>query len=619
MRRAGGSVRAGDACGGDGFGSVGPHRRLLTAMFRLANRSGHRRRTVRILLIVAFVLGGFVVEVTVGALSRPAYAHAQLLQTSPVDEAVAAAPPKRAWLRFDEAVTPTPESIQLLDPDGHKVKIGPPGHADGKGNTVAASLPPGLGKGTYTVAWRVVSADSHAISGAFRFSVGAPSVSVTSLDQGTSPVTSAAHAVGRGLAFLGLALALGGTVFFGVVWPAGARERRGRLIVWAGFVALGLGTVVVFLAQGPYATGESPATAFDPGVLRLTLDARIGRALLARLGIALAFAAVFANVIRRQGGDDRGDAEAKTPAAVLVLGAICGLGLVLTWPLTDHAHTGSQAWLAVPATSLHLLAITLWFGGLVPLTACVVSPAADRSARADLLTPALPRFSGLAQVCFTAIAVTGLYLAWREVGTFGALGGTGYGRLLLVKFGVVLVIVALAARGRRFARRYARGPREAAPAGALGRLRLSVAAEIVLGIGVLSLATVLVNTAPARTGYAPPVHEKVAIPATAGTHTGLDGGHVEVKLTPARQGPNVADIYLVAKDESLVNVPEVSGRLEPRNKSIGTLPVKLSAAEPGHYVASAMSIPYPGSWVLWLNIRTSDFDETPVHIPFTAR
>jgi copper transport protein len=581
--------------------------------------SRSRGGRLRILLIVAFVVGGFVAQVTVGAVSRPAYAHAQLLETSPVDEAVAAAPPKRAWLRFDEAVTLTPESIQLLDPEGHKVEIGAPAHADGKANTVAASLPLGLGKGTYTVAWRVVSADSHAISGAFRFSVGAPSASVTSPGRGTSPVTSAVHAVGRGLAFLGLALALGGTVFFGVVWPAGTRERRGRLIVWSGFVALGVGTVAVFLAQGPYATGESPATAFDPGVLRLTLETRIGRALLVRLGAAVALAAVFAHVVRRRGGDDRGDAEAKTPATVLLLGAICGLGLVSTWPLTDHAHTGSQAWLAVPATSLHLLAITLWFGGLVPLTACVVSPAADRSARADLLTPALPRFSGLAQVCFATIAVTGLYLTWREVGAFGALVGTGYGRLLLVKFGVVLAIVALASRGRRFARRYASGPREAAPAGALGRLRLSVAAEIAFGIGVLSLATVLVDTAPARTTYAPPVHEKVAVPATAGTHTGLDGGHVEVKLTPARRGPNVADVYLVAEDGSLVDVPEVSGRLESHKKSIGALPVKLSAAEPGHYVASGMSIPFPGSWVLWLDIRTSDFDETPVHIPFTAR
>jgi copper transport protein len=505
-------------------------------------------------------------------------------------------------------VTLTPQSIQLLDPAGDKVRIGAPDHADGKANTVAASLPADLGKGTYTVAWRVVSADSHAVSGAFRFSVGAPSASVTSVDDGAGQATRVVHAVGRGLAFLGLALVLGGAVFLVVLWPAGAGDRRGRLIAWVGFGALALGTVTVFLAQGPYATGEGLTTAFDPDVMRLTLATRIGRALLARLGIALVLAVLLATVVRQRNRGTR----TKTP--VLVLGAVCCLALVSTWPLTDHAHIGAQAWLAVPATGVHLLSIGLWFGGLVPLTACVVAPAAQGVRDLD---PALARFSLLAQTCFTMIAVTGLYLAWRQVGTLGALTGTTYGRLLLVKFCVVLVIVAFASRARRFVQRHAKG--ETASAGALRGLRRSVAAEVVLGTGVLSLTAVLVNTAPARTSYAPPVRAKVAFPVTAGTHTRLDGGHVEVELTPAKRGANVADIYLVAKDKTLVDVPEVSGRLQSAGKSIGALPVKVAAAEPGHYVASAMSIPYRGSWVLWLDIRTSDFDEVPVHFPFTAR
>jgi copper transport protein len=561
-------------------------------------------------------MSGLVVEVTFGAALRPAYAHAELVESSPVDNAVAGAPPQQARLRFNEAVTLTPQSIQLLDPNGDRVRIGAPDHADGKANTAAASLPADLGKGTYTVAWRVVSADSHVVSGAFRFSVGAPSAFTSVHDDKAGQVTPVVHAVGRGLAFLGLALTLGGAVFLVVLWPTGARERRGRLIAWAGFAALGLGTVVVFLAQGPYATGEGLTTAFDPDVLRLTLATRTGRALLARLGIALALAVLLTIVVRRR---NRDDGDARTPVAVLVLGAVCCLALVSTWPLTDHAHIGAQSWLAVPMTGVHLLSIALWFGGLVPLTACVVGPAARRDERVRLLDPALTRFSRLAQVCFTMIAVTGLYLAWRQVGTLGALGGTAYGRLLLVKFGVVLVIVALASRGRRFVQRRAKKPGETPPAGALRGLRRSVAAEVVLGAGVLSLTAVLVNTAPARTSYAPPMRAKVAFPATAGTHTRLDGGRVEVELTPAKRGANVADIYLVAKDKTLVNVPEVSGRLESAGKSIGSLPVKVSAAEPGHYVASAISIPYTGPWVLWLDIRTSDFDEVPVHFPFTAR
>ncbi len=81
----------------------------------------------------------------------------------------------------------------------------------------------------------------------------------------------------------------------------------------------------------------------------------------------------------------------------------------------------------------------------------------------------------------------------------------------------------------------------------------------------------------------------------------------------------MADIYLTGQDGSLVAVPEISGELQSPDRSVTALPVKVSAAEPGHYVAYAMSVPFPGSWVLRLDIRISDFDETPVRVPFTAR
>ena len=44
--------------------------------------------------------------------------------------------------------------------------------------------------------------------------------------------------------------------------------------------------------------------------------------------------------------------------------AACVVGLLLTWTLTDHSRTGVQAWLGVPAATVHLLAMALWLGGL---------------------------------------------------------------------------------------------------------------------------------------------------------------------------------------------------------------------------------------------------------------
>ncbi|MFD0737651.1 copper resistance CopC/CopD family protein [Planotetraspora mira] len=598
------------------------------------NHTGHRRaRLIARLAVVAILVAcGLVADLVSTAVTRPAYAHAYLTKSSPVDGQVLHSPPADVRLTFNEAVSFNQRSFQLLDVTGKKLAIGAPGYVDGKANTARVSLPASLVEGTYVLAWRITSADSHVVSGAFSFSIGRPSTLATPVEEDVSPAVPVVDAVGRALAFLGLALALGGALFVAVLWPAGRDDRRGRGIVWSGFAALTAGTVVVLLVQGPYAAGTSLTEVFDPELLSATLSTRLGHALSVRLLLVLALGVAFWIAVRPSSSpaDVRTDG-ARTSGAGTVgvgvagVGAACAVLLPFTWTLADHAQTGEQTWLAVPATSLHLLAMALWLGGLITLAACVLPPGRGREPTGAVsLEPALPRFSTLAQICFAVIAVTGVYLAWRQVGTWGALGGTGYGQLLLGKLAAVLAVVGLAAGARRFVRRRGRDSLglDAAPYTAVRRLRRSVAGEVVLGVAVVSITAVLVNTAPARTSYAPPVHTTVPLPAAVadavGPAAGLGGGSVEVKIEPAKLGSNVADIYITGRNGSLVAVPEVSGALESRDRSVPALPVKVSAAEPGHYVANSMSIPYPGEWVLRLDIRVSDFDETPVRVPFTT-
>ncbi|MEV4808690.1 copper resistance CopC/CopD family protein [Micromonospora avicenniae] len=644
--------------------------------------AGHRwaRLVTRLAVVLLLAAGGLVTNLA--STAQPAYAHAYLVETAPVDGAVLASPPAEVQLRFNEAVSFNERSIQLLDTNAEKLPIGTVGHVDGKANTAQVSLPTDLAEGTYVLAWRVTSADSHVVSGALTFSIGHPSATAAPVEQDAHRAVVVVDAIGRALAFLGMALALGGALFVAVLWPAGRTDRRGRRIVWSGFAVLAAGTVVVLLVQGPYAAGTSLAGVLDPDLLGAALSTRLGHALLARLVIVLALGVAFGLAVRH-GSPSATTATATTAPAItgtaaigtaatatattvtattapattatatigtattataatekattgtagaagatrrIVLPAVAAVGAIalpLTWTLTDHAQTGLQTWLAVPATSLHLLAMALWLGGLITLAACVLIPAGRReTSRAITLEPALRRFSGLAQVCFAVIAATGVYLSWRQVGTWAALGATDFGRLLLGKLAVVLAVVGLAAGARRFVRRRGREPLglDAAPAAAVRRLRRSVVGEILLGVAVVSITAVLVNTAPARTSYAPPVHTTVPVPAAAAeSASGLRDASVEVNIVPARPGNNVADIYLTGPDGSLVAVPEISGRLESPDRDVPALPVTVTAAEPGHYVANSMSIPFPGEWVLRLDIRVSDFDETPVRVRFTAR
>jgi copper transport protein len=425
------------------------------------------------------------------------------------------------------------------------------------------ALPPGLAEGTYVVAWRVVSSDSHPVSGAFSFSIGTPSQVVFESGGTSSATVRTIDAFGRGIAFLGLALALGGALVVFALWRGGPADARGRALVFSGVGVLLAGSVIVLLMQGPYASGGPVTDAFSS--LSFSLGTRFGHAIVARIVLAVAFLVLLLRGLR-------------VPAA------LCGVALIFTWTLVDHSRTGVQTWLGVPAASVHLLAMALWFGGLVVVLAC-----GDEAPVA--------RFSRVALVCFVALGTTGVYLAYRQSGELGALPATVFGRLLLSKTAVVAGIVALAYFSRRAVRR------RSTP-------RRTVAGEAFLGIAVLALTAVLVNTAPARVDYVDPIAKTVA---------GPEGGTVEVRVAPAKQGENVADVYLMGRDGKLVEVPELTARLRPKDGDSGPLDVAFRSAERGHFVASPMVVPYPGDWILRLQIRTSEIDESDIDVPLKIR
>src|SRR5262245_5917595 len=345
-------------------------------------------------------------------LPASASAHATIVSTNPADQQVLQAQPRVVTLKWSEAVDLGERSIRLLDGSGSELKTAPAVHGPGGPSTAVLELPPGLDQGTYVVSWRVVSSDSHPVSGAFSFSVGSPSQVVFSLGGSSSATVRFIDAIGRGLAFLGLALALGGAVVVFALWPGGATDARARWLVWGGVALLLAGSVIVLLMQGPYASGGSLTNAFDPSSLSFSLGTRFGHAIVAGIVLAVAFLLLLWRGLR-------------VPAA------LCGVALIFTWTLVDHSRTGVQTWLGVPVGSLHLLAMALWFGGLLVVLACgAAAPVA--------------RFSRLALVCFFVLAVSGVYLAYRQSGELGALPGTVFGRLLLVKAAIVVAIAALA-------------------------------------------------------------------------------------------------------------------------------------------------------------------------------
>lgn len=620
-------------------------------------------RLLALLLFTAALLGT--------ALSGAASAHSTLTGSDPADGAVVATAPQRVTLTFSEQVALGDDSIRVLDPSGGRADTGELRDlCSGSVVKYGVDLRDGLPEGTYTVAWQAVSADSHPISGAFGFSIGKPSATKVVLprQEPGGGLVGGLYDIGRYVSYAGFVVLVGGCAFVLTCWPRGASVRPVRRLVAYGWVSFTAATLALLVLRGPYTGSGELGDAFDPGVLQGVLDTKTGAALASRLllaGAAALFVAVlFGPYARREGPGDRRDLV----YGLAFGGAVVAAGTAGTWALSEHASTGVQPALAMPLDVLHLLAVAGWLGGLATLVVALYrEPSIERAA--------VQRYSRLAFGSVAVLAATGLYQSWRQVGTWTALTGTAYGRLLLVKVGLIAVLLGVGWVSRRWTRRLSETVRDPARTedppraqgvadGGAGRedadaapdaadpvraaqlarqraavavarerrvrdadparagLRRSVLAETAVVVVLLGVTTVLTTTEPGRT-------QERADRAQAATATavpdrpvdiglpfdtgGPNGtGTVRLTLDPGRSGGNTLRVAVDGADGRPRDVAELKVSFTLDAQEIGPLPVVLDRAAAGRWTARSARLPMPGDWRVRVTVRTSDIDQTTI-------
>jgi Uncharacterized protein, homolog of Cu resistance protein CopC len=175
----------------------------------------------RALVVVALATLGLVLP------AAPALAHAQLLSSEPVGGTAGKSPPQ-VLMRFSEPVQVSQVGLRVFNSDAERVTTENARHPKGKANEVALPLPE-LDNGAYVVTWRVTSADSHPIHGAFTFRVGpVPAGGDDNQDlarellaaDGGDTTVGAVYTALRFGAYASLVLLVGTVVFLALIWPA---------------------------------------------------------------------------------------------------------------------------------------------------------------------------------------------------------------------------------------------------------------------------------------------------------------------------------------------------------------------------------------------------------------
>ncbi len=532
------------------------------------------------------------------------FAHANLVSSDPVDGAALATAPTLITLQFSEDLDPSFSTVDLLNSQGQVIVPGPGTITPASPRTMTLALPP-LPDGVYSAAWKTRSAeDGHVTNGAVSFSVGSktPPVSLLPPPGAPEPATSLPPALDsllRWLSYLAAAVC-GGSAFFGllVFRPAFRRgqgidaEMEGRAthllqkLAWLGAAGLALVTLGMLVFQSALAGGGPLLASLVKMAIERTGWIDAGR---------LVLLAALILLVRRL--PHTGSSPPYTWAAAVALNA----GALLTFSLQSHAAAAGGVWLAVVLDWIHLLAVSAWIGGLLPLAILTHGK--------KPLPGLVPFFSRMALVSVGLIGLTGLYSALIHIDSLAALVSTTYGRTVILKVALYLLLVGLGAINLLIL-----SPRvaQSKPSGLrwLGRTEpaeMAIAVIILLAAGVLSGSQSASDALKAQ--------QALGIMET----TRVNGVDITLRILPGYTGENEFGVDVTDHRPGANQVPaQVLLRFTMLDMYMGTTQAEAVLQSGTRYTLRGSYLSMAGHWQVEVIVRRSGFDDATQNFTLPA-
>jgi copper transport protein len=535
------------------------------------------RRTVAIALIAGLWL----------VLTSPAaFAHALVRSSDPADGAVLEKAPAEVLITFTEAPDPGLSVVHVLDSSGQPVEKGATQPVPGSPLELRVALGT-LGKGVYTVTWRTVSqVDGHVTGGSFSFGVGVPPAEGRTTATVTIPSTpppSPLAAAGRWAFYWGLAILLSAAAMRFLVFEE-RLPSAATVVMVSAWILAAVGHVAMVLSERS-AIGVSLGRLFSSTPGHGLIRQAIG---LAVAGVAL-LVAVFG---RRR----------RFPLAMVGVAAAGTL-----WVHAQAGHADASGWIQVGVQWVHLVAVSVWVGGLLWLLLGLRGR--DGPERAGPIR----RFSRMAGIALSAVVVTGVSRELSEVGgptQWRRLFDTSFGVALLIKVGLIGVLVSLGAFNR-----YVNVPGVTRGTRPTATLRRTVGAELMLAVAILGVTSVLTQLPPAKS-VANATRRSVPQQVVVTGHDFATSVRVRLVITPGAVGPNTFSALVSDYDTGRpVDATRVSLSFGLHGRAdLGTPVLDLTRVRPGLWATSGTVISMDGRWDVSTLVQSSS---TSVQVPLS--
>jgi copper transport protein len=549
-------------------------------------------------------------------LPASASAHAYLVQTVPAASVIVNTPPPAVALTFDEAVEPRFALISVTDVQAHQETSAPLHRSASNPDTLVVPLKR-LPEGWYLVYWRAISVDGHPVQGAFTFAVGpspgpAPQFTVPHISQ---TATTTPLLLTRWAVFLTVMSAIGLFVLRMLIARPLVRRVEGASLrgLSLGFLVasvLGLIALPVYLEESTAV--DSLRSFFAVGALvPLWRTTAFGRGYL-KMELCFALFCVAAWIALWV---DRPQLPRRSIAALFALsGALAAAAAVLVFPgAAGHAAQTSPRGVTVLLDWLHLVAGSIWLGGLLGLLVLWLSlPAARRVAG---LIVSVPRFSNVAFVSVLLLLGTGIGETVVHLPVLQALWQTSYGKVILIKIAILLATLPLAAANLL---RTKPGLLAATEQPTLGErparlLRRLVGSEAFLIAGAVFEAALLSSLVPPPAAFAEQQSALLRVgPGRVAATVKRSGYTLQLLVEPNRAAAPNSFALKLSRNGQPVRGADITLGFAMLDMQMPQQDYRLSETSPGVYTRKAAALVMVGHWGLTFTITPKG------GAPFTA-
>ncbi|MFS0723329.1 copper resistance CopC/CopD family protein [Paenibacillus sp. 1P07SE] len=534
------------------------------------------RRHILSLLLIVIMAAGWLIQ------PLPAAAHAVAESFTPEPGAQMEESPPEIAIAFNEQIEAQIGSLRVLDSQSRPVTDERATVSDDR-TTIRLAIPE-LSEDVYTVAYSIISADGHPVSGSYIFVVGDPpggrDASSFNLHE---QMGHTGHAAATQLTTAELALYAARILYYlamliaaGVMlWYAMLRNKNEVLLgvfrswgLWLMRAYLVAALLYVFVHSRELMVGQP-----SEDWLRLFTRTEIGLTWAAIVVVALLGFLVL------RGG-----------RAIRAIWALTALGLE-GW--SGHASAYEPLFYSLGLNFIHIAASAVWAGGLFFLLTLWFEERKDAGRFAETFTTA-------AWLSILLLTITGVLSALLFIPRPDYLFYTAWGTLLIIKTGLVLLVIAV---GFLLRLRIKRGN---LPAGSLLKADAVLMALIIAVVGIFTYISPL------------PANEPVS------EHLMGEEMHITLRITPNVPG---ADNHIITKvwlPDELGEPKSVTLLLRSLDQSdLGAIEIPIEPYDDEEvdtftgftkatYQATGRYIPFAGEWQAQIRIRDSQ-DVERVH------